>query len=120
MAVYVDRARHRFGRYRMCHMWSTSRDELFAMADLIGVQRKWFQRPPMASWEHFDITQTKRALAVSAGAIETDKYGPVEHVARLQIASGDPRQIEMGKRRLEQVSACRALNVFDGDGGHFL
>ena len=90
MTVYVDNARHPFGRYLMCHMWADTREELFAMADRIGIQRKWFQRPRStglpgmdASWEHFDIVQTKRALAVAAGAIETDKYGPIEHVARL-------------------------------------
>lgn len=117
MAVYVDNARHPFGRYRMCHMWADTRDELFAMVDLIGVQRKWFQCPPKASWEHFDITQSKRALAVAAGAIETDKYGPVEHLARIQITSGDPHQVELGKRRLDQIAACRGLNVLEGDGG---
>ncbi len=59
------------------------------MADKIAVQRKWFQRPAGtgvpgmdASWEHFDIALTKRALAVRHGAIETDRFGPMEHEAR--------------------------------------
>ncbi|RWC29813.1 MAG: DUF4031 domain-containing protein [Mesorhizobium sp.] len=98
MAVYVDNAKHPFGRLLMCHMWADTRAELFAMADRIGIQRKWFQRPAGlgvagmdASWEHFDIAQSKRTLAVAAGAIETEKYGPVEHTARLK---GDLEQIE--------------------------
>lgn len=98
MSVYVDNAKHPFGRLLMCHMWADTRAELFAMADRIGVQRKWFQRPADlgvvgmdASWEHFDIAQSKRALAVAAGAIETDKYGPSEHTARLK---GDQKMLE--------------------------
>lgn len=105
MTVYVDDARHPYGRYVMCHLWADTRGELFAMVDRIGVQRKWFQRPPGtgvpgidASWEHFDITQSKRALAVAAGAVETDRYGPVEHVARL---SGNTK-------RLGQIATIRA------------
>ena len=57
MAIYVDDVRHNFGRMIMCHMWSdTGEEELFAMADRIGVARKWIQRPPKASWVHFDIS----------------------------------------------------------------
>lgn len=95
MAVYVDDMAAPFKRgnrtYIMCHCWGDSREELFAMMRLIGVDLKYFQRPPSvklpgmnASWEHFDITKTKRALAVKAGAIETDRYGPMEHVAKLE------------------------------------
>lgn len=105
MAVYVDNAKHPFGRLLMCHMWADSREELFAMADRIGVQRKWFQRPAGlgvtgmdASWEHFDIAQSKRAMAIAAGAIETDKYGPVEHTARLE---GD-------QAKIDQIAQLRA------------
>lgn len=89
MSVYVDDMRAPFGRLVMCHMWADTRDGLFAMADKIGVARRWFQRPASlglpgmnASWEHFDIALSKRALAVAAGAIETDRFGPLEHVAR--------------------------------------
>lgn len=90
MAVYVDPARHPFGRMIMCHLWADTEDELMAMVDKIGVARKWVHRPPKASWVHFDIAKSKRALAVSAGAIETDRYGPMLHVARLK---GDAKMI---------------------------
>lgn len=84
MSVYVDNASNRYGRMLMCHMWADTLDELLAMADAIGVQRKWLQQPPKASWVHFDIAQSKRALAIANGAIRTDKYGPLEHTARLR------------------------------------
>ncbi len=90
MAVYVDDVRHAFGRMVMCHLWADSRDELFAMVDKIGVQRKWFQRPDdvklpgmNASWEHFDIALSKKSLAIKHGALLTDIYGPMYHVAKL-------------------------------------
>ncbi len=107
MAVYVDDARNPFGRYLMCHMWADTLEELLAMVDKIGVQRKWLQQPPKASWVHFDIVQTKRALAIAAGAIATDKYGPLEHVSNLDIASGDPERVAYGSAKLEQITACR-------------
>lgn len=111
MTVYVDDARIPFGRYLMCHLWADTREELFAMVDRIGVQRKWFQRPigagvagMDASWEHFDIVQSKRALAIAAGAVVTDRFGPIEHVARL---AGN-------HQKLEQIAASRALRSADG------
>ncbi len=83
MAVYVDQPIHPFGRMMMCHLWADSLDELLAMVDRIGVQRKWIQGHPTlsfgkhrtASWVHFDIAKGKRSLAIQAGALETDRYG---------------------------------------------
>lgn len=82
MAVYVDDANIRYGRMKMSHMWADELDELLLMADAIGVQRKWLQAPPKASWVHFDISFGKKAAAIQRGAILTDKYGPLEHEAR--------------------------------------
>lgn len=107
MTVYVDNMRAPFGRYIMCHCWADTRVELLAMMERIGVALKWFQAPPKASWEHFDISLSKRALAVAAGAVETDKYGPVEHCARLDIASGDMARIVRGFKKMEMVRQCR-------------
>lgn len=69
MTVYVDSMRAPFGRMKMCHMIADSTDELLAMADKIGVQRKWIQKAG-THYEHFDISMTKRKLAVEAGAVE--------------------------------------------------
>ena len=68
MSVYVDDMRAQYGWLVMSHMIADSTEELLAMADKIGVQRKWLQRPGTYQ-EHFDICQTKRKLAVKAGAI---------------------------------------------------
>jgi len=70
MAVYVDDMRAPFGRMVMCHMLADSDEELHAMADRIGVARRWWQSPAKTSGSHYDIALSKRALAVSAGAVE--------------------------------------------------
>ena len=73
MAVYVDDMyRYPMGQFRrmkMSHMIADSTEELLAMADRIGVDRKWLQYPGTYK-EHFDIALSKRALAVKAGAVE--------------------------------------------------
>jgi hypothetical protein len=82
MAVYVDDLQIPYGRMKMCHMFADTREELLAMADRIGVARKWLQQPPKASWLHFDICLSKRAEAIRHGAIATDRYGASEFVAK--------------------------------------
>jgi hypothetical protein len=62
--------RAKFGRLIMCHMLADTDAELHAMADRIGVARRWWQSPEMTSGSHYDIALSKRALAVQAGAIE--------------------------------------------------
>lgn len=72
MAVYVDDMYlspiGQFGRMKMSHMAADSTEELFAMADRIGVARHWIQHPGTDK-EHFDIAQGKRLQAIRAGAI---------------------------------------------------
>jgi hypothetical protein len=84
MTVYVDDVRHRFGRMVMCHMWADAIDELHAMAELLGLKRSWFQEPPKASWQHYDISLSVKAAAIRAGALLMDKYAPLEHTAWLE------------------------------------
>lgn len=69
MTVYVDDMRAKFGRYIMCHMIADTDEELHAMADRIGVSRRWWQAPPKYR-SHYDIALSKRARAVEAGAVE--------------------------------------------------
>lgn len=88
MSVYVDRCRNSYGRMLMCHMIADSLDELHAMADAIGVQRRWFQTAPPASFPHYDIAQSKRAIAMLHGAVDCDRSAFVGHVRRLRPAFG--------------------------------
>lgn len=109
MAVYVDDVRLRFGRMVMCHMWADTEDELHAFAAKLGLKRSWFQQPPKASWKHYDISLSVKASALRLGAILTDKYGPVEHVARQR---GNQQKLDI----ISELRAKRAgarLNWFN-------
>ena len=64
MTVFVDDMRAKYGRMVMSHMMADSEAELHAMADRIGIARRWYQG------DHYDICQDKRRLAVSFGAVE--------------------------------------------------
>lgn len=68
MTVYVDNATNPYGRLKMSHMVADASWELLAMADTIGVDVKWIQHAGTPK-EHFDICQSKRALAIRAGAV---------------------------------------------------
>jgi len=68
MAVYVDSAKNGYGRMKVCHMIADTPEDRHSMAAKIGVARRWFQE--MASFPHYDIAQSKRALAISHGAVE--------------------------------------------------
>lgn len=70
MPVYVDDMKAGYGRMVMCHMVADTEEELHAMADRIGVDRKWYQYPHKSRYPHYDIALSKRSLAVEAGAKE--------------------------------------------------
>lgn len=70
MSVYVGPSQYPYGRMIMCHMVADTLPELHAMADRIGVQRKWFQDTRIP---HYDIAKSKRHLARQAGALGTDE-----------------------------------------------
>lgn len=92
MAVYVDDMRAPYRGMVMCHMAADTTAELLAMADKIGVARKWIQHAGRYD-QHFDIALSKRALAVQAGAVE---------VTRKELVRG------MLKRRAERegIAGC--------------
>ena len=72
MSCYVD-PQMDFG-WRLgpsCHLWADTLEELHAMADKIGLKRKWFQDKP--TLQHYDLTVSRRKLAIENGAIELDR-----------------------------------------------
>lgn len=81
MTVYVDPAIHPWKGKLWCHLFSEDLKELHAFARRLGLKRSWFQQPPRASWEHYDITANKRLEAVRMGAQEVDFWKAIE-VAR--------------------------------------
>lgn len=92
MAVYVDDMKAPSGRMKMCHMVADTTDELLAMADKIGVARRWLQKAG-TDHEHFDIAMSKRALAVRHGAVEVTRkhLGMLIQSKRLdRMAKADP------------------------------
>lgn len=67
MTVYVDDARNPYGSMKMSHMIADSQDELHQMADRLGLRRQWFQDKNIP---HYDVSQSKKKLAIELGAIE--------------------------------------------------
>lgn len=83
MAVYVDKCRYPFRRMIMCHMIADTEDELHDMAARIGMRRAWFQPK---SFPHYDVSLSRRKLAVAAGAIEIDRRELVRKMRELRAA----------------------------------
>jgi hypothetical protein len=70
--VYVDDMRAKFGRMVMCHMTADSDEELHAMATRLGMKREWHQKAGTYK-SHYDVSLSKRALAIHFGAIEINR-----------------------------------------------
>jgi hypothetical protein len=104
MTVYVDRPIHRFRHMLMCHMLADSPQELHAMADRIGIARKWYQHD--ASTPHYDVPEEKRAAAIAAGAVEVDRRGLVAVIRciRASILASSDGGVWGRDRRLGEVA----------------
>ena len=55
---------------KACHLLADSDDELHAAAQAIGLKRAWFQTSTL---HHYDLTASKRKLALEQGATEVDR-----------------------------------------------
>lgn len=83
MSVYVDgllvfggdEAPRCFRNKPSCHMYVDTFEELHAMAKRIGLRREWFQNSPTC--KHYDLTPSRRALAVAYGSVEHNRYQAV-------------------------------------------
>jgi Protein of unknown function (DUF4031) len=85
MTVYVDNVfiPAKVGRLdaEWCHMFTDSADptELHELAQKIGLKRAWFQSKPGQRWgDHYDVTTSKRRLAIKHGAVEIDWHKAAE------------------------------------------
>jgi hypothetical protein len=76
VACYVDTVRDYptagLRHTRFCHLLADTREELHAMADALGVPRRYFQDHPWR-WHH-DLPEPLRPLAVALGAKEIDLH----------------------------------------------
>jgi hypothetical protein len=109
MAVYVDDMEADFGRMKMCHMIADFDEELHAMADAIGVQRKWFQGPPNHD-AHYDIALSKVKLAVKHGAVRVTlrQLAAMNMVRRTTGFLPDPKDAEAEMKGLFLANPNRA------------
>ncbi len=84
MTVYVDELRHSSDRPPFhrgsCHLTADTIEELHELASRIGLKREWYQ--PL-SWPHYDLTASKRALAIEAGAV----FVPGKQLATVRLAA---------------------------------
>jgi hypothetical protein len=67
--VYVDDMLAPFRNMIMCHMIADTDEELHAMADRLGLARKWHQKPG-THHSHYDISIGYKSRAIKLGAIQ--------------------------------------------------
>lgn len=109
MTVYVDDMylypMGQFGRMKMSHMIATAEDELHAMADRIGLARRWFQG------DHYDVSISLRDKAIAAGAMEITlrQCAAMAHLRKRGLPMGDPATAE--QRMLEHFAARRKVTA---------
>ncbi len=82
MSVYVDeivqtKKTRRWPFGESCHLFADSIEELFEVAGSIGLPPGWLHGVP--GFPHFDLTASKRSLAVALGAVEVDRRFAAEH-----------------------------------------
>lgn len=75
MTVYVDKARNKYKRMVMCHLMADTLDELHEFAARLGMKREWYQP---VSTPHYDLSLSRRAMALELGAVEIDEKKVVE------------------------------------------
>tara|TARA_Y100000815_G_scaffold259347_2_gene269706 strand:- start:145 stop:489 length:345 start_codon:yes stop_codon:yes gene_type:complete len=77
MTVYIDQARNPYRGMIMGHMIADNILDLFDMAKIIGMRAEWFQP---GSFPHFDVSVTRRRLAIQNNAIIVDRRSLVQHM----------------------------------------
>lgn len=62
--IYVDNYNAKFRNFIMCHMMADTEEELDTMAKKIGLKKGWKHH------DHYDVSLSKKKLAIQNGAIE--------------------------------------------------
>lgn len=65
-----------------CHLFADTQEELHTFAQKIGLKREWFQDHDLLA--HYDLTKSKRAQAVKAGAKEVDRKFLIQFMDNLK------------------------------------
>lgn len=69
--VYIDNTNIHNGYYRVSNMLADTPDELYAMADAIGLKRAWEKHDgEFYRGNYFEVALSKKAKALKLGAIE--------------------------------------------------
>lgn len=84
MTVYVDDCRIPYRQLLLCHMLADDEVALHDVAARIGIKREYHEGPPDHT-SHYNIAQTKRALAVKAGAVEITRRQAAAMVRRRDV-----------------------------------
>lgn len=97
---------------RWCHLTADTTEELDALATSIGLRTAWRQSTGTVT-EHYDVTASRRAAAVRAGAIEiTWREGAALTSRKVALRDGEPVE---GATFKEQLDATRARAADEGD-----
>lgn len=108
MTVYVDDMRlpARVGRLeaRWSHLLADTDEELHAFAASIGLRRSWAQYP--GTWKsHYDVTDSKRAEAIRAGALALG--APPENLNLWPIGQSVATAVEIWPFEMRSYKSCR-------------
>jgi len=95
MAVYVDNMRAPYRGMVMCHMVADTDDELHAMANRLGIDRRRHQKPGTPH-SHYDISWETRAKALRLGARDIGRRELVMLIRRKRaaMATSDERRVD--------------------------
>lgn len=86
---YVDDAAISWRGRRWYHLMADSEDELHAFADRLGLKREWAQITGHP-FPHYDLTGSKRLLAVRLGAVQMTAIGLVKLFRERKSACSNP------------------------------
>jgi hypothetical protein len=103
--VYVDQFPARgWGKWNGgAHMLANDLDALHAMAARLGLRRAWFQSS--SRFAHYDLTASRRALAVRFGAVEIEMGEiPDDVLMRCEDGSYERRSDRLARRDSQRAA----------------